>query len=363
MPSSAENNTGRNSLAFDWDVARKRAFHTRSKAIEHLDKHLIDFETHFTRHNGKIIWSSSPQYGRQDLLNQLKGQRVYTYHHPLLTELGLQEESGWVYTDIQKANFDADFTALVFPQFYISENGGFALASYDTQTDRLLALCKKLVLVFGIEQVCPTMNEAENLLVLLGESSETKREFSSVHFSFGNRQFREKTGPTETHALMIDNGRSRILGEVPQRQSLYCIHCGACARASNFSEKPHETVIDCIKAPYVEGDKAFERSFFWPMSGRATAVCPVGIDLKTLMLENRHAAIVKKLDGKGDALAWKAWKTAMLSRKWMNQRSGMKNFTLKSFFKKQWGENREFPKPADRSFNEWWVQERGRGEI
>ncbi|MDX5319576.1 MAG: hypothetical protein LPK45_00810, partial [Bacteroidota bacterium] len=41
----------------DWNLARKRAFHSRSKALEHLDKHLIDFETHFTRNQGKIIWA------------------------------------------------------------------------------------------------------------------------------------------------------------------------------------------------------------------------------------------------------------------------------------------------------------------
>ncbi len=351
---------------FDLAMARKRAFHTRSKAIEHLDKHLIDFETHFTRHQGKMIWAPNAENGKTELRHLLKDKSVYTLSHPILKELGLENEKNWTYLDKEPySEIKEDGVALVFPSFYISENGSLILQDHLGRVDVLLSACQKIVYALGIEQVCPNLNEAENLLNLLARFGEAQKDFSSIHISFGNRQVRESDGPKESWVLMLDNGRSALLAEIPQRQALYCIHCGACERHSNF-HGVHEDlmpVIDLIQAPFTLGQEHFQDSFKLPLSGRATKSCPVGIDLKGLILENRRVAVDRKLEGRSDALAWKTWKTAMLNRKWINKSGSIKNFTLKSFFKKYWGEGREFPKTAEKSFNEWWLESRGKSDL
>jgi L-lactate dehydrogenase complex protein LldF len=56
---------------------------------------------------------------------------------------------------------------------------------------------------------------------------------------------------------------------------------------------------------------------------------------------------------------WFSWKKIMLSRKNMNKGTSIKNFMLKSFFKTSWGERREFPKVADKSFNQLWRERFG----
>src|SRR5690606_38342658 len=134
--------------------------------------------------------------------------------------------------------------------------------------------------------------------------------------------------------------------------------------SNSYPHVPGKTnIIDTIKAPYTKGPEYFQNNFDQMLSGRSTQNCPIGIDLKGLVLENRKRAVDLKQDGRPDAYAWKAWKTAMMSRKWLNKGAGMKNFTLKSFYKKAWGENRAFPKIADKSFNEWWLEKRGKSEI
>lgn len=350
---------------FDLAMARKRAFFTRSKAIEHLDRHLIDFETHFTRHQGKMIWAPNAENAKTELRSLLKDKAVYTLAHPFLKELGLQQEKGWNYIHQEQIpDIGEEGIALVFPSFYISENGSLILQDHLGLVDILLSRCQKIVYALGIEQVCPNLNEAENLLNLLARFGEGQKDFSSIHISFGNRQARESEGPKESWVLMLDNGRSSLLSEIPQRQALYCIHCGACERHSNFNGV-HENlmpVIDLIQAPFTLGQEHFQDNFKLPLSGRATNACPVGIDLKGLILENRHVAVERKLEGRSDAMAWKTWKTAMMNRKWINKSGSIKNFTLKSFFKKYWGEGREFPKTADKSFNEWWLESRGKAE-
>lgn len=39
------------------DLAKTRAAGIRHKTIEHLDKYLIEFESNFVRHGGRIIWA------------------------------------------------------------------------------------------------------------------------------------------------------------------------------------------------------------------------------------------------------------------------------------------------------------------
>ena len=37
-------------------------------------------------------------------------------------------------------------------------------------------------------------------------------------------------GPRELHVVLLDNGRSRIVGDEVMRQTLACIRCGACLK-------------------------------------------------------------------------------------------------------------------------------------
>lgn len=42
---------------FDLENARKKAKNVKWKAIENLDKYLVEFESKFTKNGGKVIWA------------------------------------------------------------------------------------------------------------------------------------------------------------------------------------------------------------------------------------------------------------------------------------------------------------------
>lgn len=345
----------------DWDLARSRAFHSRSKAIEHLDKHLIDFETHFTRNQGKMLWAPSAENAKTELQQHTRGYTTYCEKNDLLREINLNTDTNWGHGKYAPGN--QPVCVVLFPDFYVSENGALVLHYQSPETEKWMANADKVIFVCGIEQVSPTMHEAENMMHLLAVEQGAKPDFPVVQITFGNKNSREKAGPAESFVLLLDNGRSELLAEIPQRQALYCIRCGACSEFSNFSDDGTRSVIEIIRNPFTKGPIHFDSNFLIPLSGRATEACPVHIDLKGLVLENRKKAVDLKQEGRSDALAWKAWKTAMLSRKWLNKGQTMKNFTLKSFFKKHWGEARDFPKIEEKSFNDWWLETRGKSEI
>src|SRR5665811_2291599 len=47
----------------------------------------------------------------------------------------------------------------------------------------------------------------------------------------GPKQAGETDGPEEMYVILLDNGRTNILANPKQRESLYCIRCGACLNA------------------------------------------------------------------------------------------------------------------------------------
>lgn len=375
-------------------LARHRAFHTRHKSLETLDKQLLDFESHFSKFQGKISWASNAQAGAKELL-ELAGNKAYTRQHRLLNELELinKTPSSWHFFDkdyysfqesnanfpewdvqsekvkniTERKSIDSDATAILYPEFYISENGSLLLANNDPFVNELLRSCQKIIFVLGIEQVCPSMSDSEYLLSLLARHRYGKSEMNDYTFVFGGGATRETHRHVDYHVLLLDNGRTDILSHIPQRQALYCINCGACKQESNHlpvdANKP--AIIDAIKLAFANenDEKAWSNLFDYPLSSRATENCPVNIDLKGLLLHTRNMAIEKKKVSRSDSYAWIAWRKAMLSRKWLNKGAQLKNFTFKSFFKKAWGEEREFPRIKEKSFNDWWLETRGKEEI
>jgi L-lactate dehydrogenase complex protein LldF len=88
---------------------------------------------------------------------------------------------------------------------------------------------------------------------------------------------------------------------------------------------------------------------------KCTEVCPVNIDLHQLLLYNRRDANLQGHSSKTDQVMWFFWKGAMLKRSKMDKGGGkLKNFMLRQFFRKSWGDRRELPEIAAKSFNQVW---------
>jgi L-lactate dehydrogenase complex protein LldF len=170
------------------------------------------------------------------------------------------------------------------------------------------------------------------------------------------------------YVIMLDNGRTNILANTKARESLYCIRCGACLNAcpvyKNIGGHAYETTysgpIGSVITPHLKDMGDWKHlSYASSLCGNCTEVCAVKINLHELLLENRHEAVQEGAAVLTEKLAWKAWKTAMLSRKLMNLGSGgMKGWAVNNFVK-SWSRHRSKLDFPPQSFNELW-QERNK---
>jgi L-lactate dehydrogenase complex protein LldF len=181
----------------------------------------------------------------------------------------------------------------------------------------------------------------------------------------GPRQPGETDGPEEMYVILLDNGRTNILANEKSRESLYCIRCGACLNAcpvyKNIGGHSYGTTysgpIGSVITPHLkELDEWKHLSYASSLCGNCTEVCAVKINLHELLLENRHEAVEQGYSNFAERTAWKAWKQAMLKRKWMNMANGTIKSRVVNTLVKGWKQHRaelHFPK---KSFNQLWVE-------
>ena len=197
----------------------------------------------------------------------------------------------------------------------------------------------------------------------------TGQQFSTYNTITGPPTREDKEGPTEFIVILLDNGRSNILATQEQRQALSCIQCGACSNVcpifkiaggdANY-QSYRSGPIGQIVAPLQQGFQEYQYlSNLSTTCGKCTDVCPVNIDIHNHLLRNRHENLVQGFEKTGEKFAWYTWKKFMLSRKTLNRPAAIKNFTFKQFYKSEWGESREFPKIAEKSFNQLWREKKG----
>ncbi|MFM8433676.1 MAG: [Fe-S]-binding protein, partial [Bacteroidota bacterium] len=55
----------------DFDTARQRANHLKWRAIEQLDKHLIEFEANFIKRGGKVLWANDGEEAIREIVRIL----------------------------------------------------------------------------------------------------------------------------------------------------------------------------------------------------------------------------------------------------------------------------------------------------
>lgn len=109
----------------------------------------------------------------------------------------------------------------------IAETGSVALVTNEGNADLTMTLPRVHIVLTGIEKVVPTLEDAMTVLRLLARSA-TGQEFSSyTTFVAGPRRPGDLDGPEQFHVVLLDNGRSNMLGGEFQ-DMLRCIRCAAC---------------------------------------------------------------------------------------------------------------------------------------
>jgi len=163
--------------------------------------------------------------------------------------------------------------------------------------------------------------------------------------------------------ILLDNNRSAILANPKQRESLYCIRCGACLNACPVYKNigghsygvTYSGPIGSVITPHLQGMHEYKHlSFASSLCGNCTEVCAVKINLHELLLLNRSESVEEGHVAFSEKLAWKVWKRASLKRGLMNMGSGaLKTKVVNKLFK-DWHKHRDTLQFSEKTFNEMW---------
>lgn len=411
-------------------LARARAAAIRSKSVEKLDKYLIEFESNFTKRGGKVIWAQDTEEALKEILRVMqkanaktvvKGKSMVTEeielnkalekngiesietdlgeyivqlrneapYHIVTPAMHLSKEdiaktfnekkgtpldwtpeqiTGFVREELREKYTKAE-VGVIGSNFIIADVGAVAMTENEGNGLMSMAFPKVQIAVVGMEKVIPSMDDLELMWPLLSTygTGQNLTVYNTLYT--GPKQPGEVDGPDEFYVVLLDNGRSRLLEEVEQRQALGCIRCGACLNAcpvyktvgGHTYNTTYSGPIGAVITPYLNDKKDFKHlSYASSLCGKCTEVCPVNIDIHKLLLDNRRDFVKKGNTSKKENWVWFFWKGAMLKRSNMDKGGAkLKNLMLKQFFKKQWGERRDMPKVSKKSFNQIWRERHG----
>lgn len=253
--------------------------------------------------------------------------------------------------------------------FLIADVGAIAITENEGNGLMSAAFPKIQIAIVGIEKIIPSIADVDLFWPLLSTygTGQSITAYNTIYT--GPKQAGEKDGPDEMYVILLDNGRTNVLAETEQRRALSCIKCGACLNACPVYQTvgghtygtTYSGPIGSILTPHFKGMEEFKHlSFASTMCGKCTEVCPVKIDIHKLLLINRKQSVDLKLSTKTENWVWHFWKRAMLKRSKMDKGGAkLKNFMIKQFFKKQWGERRDLPQVVNKSFNQIWRERKG----
>ena len=410
----------------DVHLARERAKNIKWRAIETLDQQLEEFELNFTKRGGKVIWAENSDQAIEEILkictaknckSVVKSKSMVTeeiHLNDALEKNGIESVETDLGEYIQQLDGEAPYhivtpamhkskedvaklfneklgTPINFtPQqltlkareilrekyvqaevgvtganFIISDIGAIAVTENEGNARLSCAFPKTHIVVVGIEKMIPSVTDLGLFWPLLSTFGTGQKVTVYNTIVTGPKQPNEVDGPEEMYVILLDNGRTNILKNPKQRESLYCIRCGACLNACPIYKNigghaygaTYSGPIGSVITPNLQGMADFKHlSFASSLCGNCTEVCAVKINLHELLLENRKESVEEGLAPLSETIAWKMWKLASLKRGLMNMGSGtLKNKVVNGLFK-GWKKNRSDLEFSQKTFNEMWKE-------
>lgn len=251
--------------------------------------------------------------------------------------------------------------------FLVAESGSIAITENEGNARLTTTFPKIHIAVVGIEKIIPSIQDLDLFWPLLASHGTGQNLTVYNTILSGPKQSPESDGPEEMYVILLDNGRTNLLAQKEQRQGLYCIRCGSCLNVcpvyQNIGGHTYNTTyqgpIGSLISPHLQGLKEFKHlSHASSLCGKCTEVCPVGIDIQKMLLLNRKEAVDQNLTTTTEKKAWQSFTYAIQRRKILDIFGGKtKNFFIKLFFKKTWGNQRELPEIANKSFSKQWKEQ------
>jgi L-lactate dehydrogenase complex protein LldF len=262
--------------------------------------------------------------------------------------------------------------------FLIAETGTSIIVTNEGNGDLTQVLPKVHVVVASIEKVVPTLEDAAQLLRVLARSATGQDMSVYTTLSTGPRRPGDPDGPGEYHVILVDNGRSAMLG-TPFQDMLRCIRCGACMNHCPVYHQigghaygwiypgPMGAVLTPSLIGVAEGGQLPNASTF---CGRCEEVCPMRIPLPKMMRHWREREFERHLSPATVRYGLKFWaffaKRPLIYRFATNVAMSLLALIGRKRgrfawlpFTRGWTQHRDFPAPQGSTFQAQWRAKSG----
>jgi L-lactate dehydrogenase complex protein LldF len=426
----------------DWEGLREAGRALKERVLRHLDDHLLQLEESVQRAGGVVHWARDADecnrivgdlvasYGAEEVvkaksltteetgLNEALEQRGIRAHETDLAQLIIQlsddapshilvpaihknreqirELFARTLPDAPPELSDdprelAETARLHLRKLFLSARVGISGVNFavaDTGTVSVVesegngrmctTLPEVLISIMGIEKVVPTWEDLEVYLQLLPRSSTAERMNPYTSLWTG---VSEGDGPRAFHLVLVDNGRTNVLGDEIGRQALNCIRCSACLNVCPVYERTgghaygstYPGPIGAILTPMLSGmTAAGSLPYASSLCGACYEVCPVKINIPEVLVHLRQEEVSRSARAPGvrerlgpEHVAMRAMARVFANRRLYEaaQRAGrlsqwplVRDGAIRRLPGplSGWTSARDLPAVPSQSFRDWW---------
>jgi L-lactate dehydrogenase complex protein LldF len=272
--------------------------------------------------------------------------------------------------------------------FGVAETGSLCIVTNEGNGRLTTTLPRVHVGLMGIERLVPTLADLGVMLQILGRSAMGQKLTVYTNIISGPRRRgsegtqdlsavtppgAEADGPDHFHVVLVDNGRSKLLGG-ELAEILYCIRCGACLNACPVYQQVgghaygsvYPGPVGAVLTPGLRGlGEWSDLPQASSLCGACREVCPVRIDIPRMLLSLRDQSTVEgKTPSWVTAGLWllrylavrpRAFRVAQRAARVASRtaaRDGWIRFVPGHL--SRWTDRRDFPALAPRSFMQRW---------
>jgi L-lactate dehydrogenase complex protein LldF len=197
----------------------------------------------------------------------------------------------------------------------VAETGSIVLVTNEGNGDLTQNLPRVHIAIASIEKAVPTLDDAAAILRLLARSATGQDLSVYTTFTTGPRRAVDRDGPEAAHVVLLDNGRTQMLGS-EFREMLRCIRCGSCinhcpiygAVGGHAYGWVYSGPMGAVLIPNLIGiEEAGHLPNASTLCGRCEEVCPMKIPLPRMLRSLRERQFAARQGAKPIRYGLGAW--------------------------------------------------------
>jgi L-lactate dehydrogenase complex protein LldF len=274
---------------------------------------------------------------------------------------------------VLRERFLAADVGITGANFLVAETGTSIIVTNEGNGDLTQTLPKVHIVLATIEKLVPTLEDVAQLMRVLARSATGQDMSVYTTLATGPRRPGDPDGPDAYHVIILDNGRSAMLGGEFQ-DMLRCIRCGACmnhcpifnAVGGHAYGWVYPGPMGAVLTPSLIGiDRAGHLPNASTFCGRCEEVCPVRIPLPRMMRSWREREFERHLSPATMRTGLKFWAFFALRPRLYRLVTAiaMRSLHLAGRFTGRfgwlplasgWTRDRDFPAPQGGTFQARW---------